>query len=60
MNFRDIHSTSNVLSLQPDSGIYLYDSTLSNILHYQQAVYALYTELSFRLAKWLTLKWASL
>jgi ferric enterobactin receptor len=56
MNFRDIHSTSNVLSLQPDSGIYLYDSTLSNYLHYQQAVYALYTEFSFPVAKWFETK----
>ena len=56
MNFRDIHSTSNVLSLQPESGDYLYDSTLSNSLHYQQAVYALYSELSFPVAKWFDAK----
>ena len=56
MNFRDIHSTSNVLSLQPESGDYLYDSTLSNFLHYQQAVYALYTELSFPVATWFDAK----
>jgi ferric enterobactin receptor len=56
MQFRDIHSTSNVLSLQPDSGTYLYDSTLSNYLHYQQGVYALYTELSFPVATWFDAK----
>ncbi|HZZ75579.1 MAG TPA: TonB-dependent receptor, partial [Puia sp.] len=43
----DIHSTSNVLTLQPASGIFVYDSTLSNYLRYQQQVYALYTELGF-------------
>ena len=56
MQFRDIHSTSNVLSLQPGSGDYLYDSTLSNVLHYQQGVYALYTEWSFPVSGWFDAK----
>ena len=47
MTFMDIHSTSNVLSLQPETNSYIYDSTLSNSLRYQQTVSALYTELSF-------------
>jgi hypothetical protein len=47
MAFTDIHSTSNVLSLQPDTDLYAHDSTLSNFLRYQQQVYALYTELNF-------------
>jgi len=56
MDFRDIHSTSDVLSLQPGTGNYLFDSTLSNYLHYQQAVYALYTELSFPVVSWFDAK----
>jgi ferric enterobactin receptor len=56
MSFRDIHSTSDVLSLQPETGLYLYDSTLSNYLRYQQAVYALYTEISFPVVKWFDAK----
>jgi ferric enterobactin receptor len=56
MSFRDIHSTSDVLSLQPNTGSYIYDSTLSNYLHYRQAVYALYTELSFPVIKWFDAK----
>jgi ferric enterobactin receptor len=54
--FTDIHSTSNVLSLQPDSGLYTYDSTLSNYLHYQQQVYALYAELNFPVSAWFDAK----
>lgn len=56
MGFRDIHSTSNVLRIQPPTSNYIYDSILSNYLHYQQAVYALYTELSFQAFKWLDAK----
>ncbi len=47
MVFTDIHSVSNVLSLEPTTGLYTYDSALSNYLRYQQQVYALYTELNF-------------
>ncbi len=56
MVFTDIHSTSNVLSLNPISGLYFYDSTLSNYLRYQQQVYALYSEVNFPVAKWLDAK----
>ena len=52
----DIHSTSNVLSLQPASGLYVYDSTLSNYLRYQQQVYALYTEFGFPVSDWFETK----
>jgi outer membrane receptor protein involved in Fe transport len=52
----DIHSTSNVLSLQPETNTYTYDSTLSNSLRYQQTVSALYTELSFPVAGWFDAK----
>jgi ferric enterobactin receptor len=56
MTFMDIHSTSNVLSLQPETDNYIYDSTLSNSLRYQQTVSALYTELSFPVAGWFDAK----
>jgi ferric enterobactin receptor len=56
MSYMDIHSTSNVLSLQPETNNYAYDSTLSNYLRYQQYVYALYTELSFPVVKWFDTK----
>jgi ferric enterobactin receptor len=56
MIFTDIHSTSNVLSLQPSSGLYIYDSTLSNYLRYRQQVYALYSELSFPVSDWFEVK----
>ena len=56
MVFTDIHSTSNVLSLNPISGLYFYDSTLSNFLHYQQQVYALYSEINFPVGKWVDAK----
>ncbi len=56
MAFTDIHSVSNVLSLQPATGLYVYDSTLSNFLRYQQQVYALYTELNFPVSNWFEAK----
>ena len=56
MVFTDIHSVSNVLNLQPASGLYTYDSTLSNFLRYQQQVYALYTELNFPVSGWFNAK----
>ncbi|HET7000775.1 MAG TPA: TonB-dependent receptor [Puia sp.] len=52
----DIHSTSNVLSLQPGSGSYIYDSTLSNYLRYRQQIYALYTEMAFPVSNWFETK----
>jgi ferric enterobactin receptor len=56
MVFTDIHSVSNVLSLQPASGLYVYDSTLSNYLTYKQQVYALYSELNFPVSGWFDAK----
>ena len=56
MVFTDIHSVSNVLNLQPASGTYAYDSTLSNFLRYQQQVYALYAEMNFPVSRWFNAK----
>ncbi len=56
MVFTDIHSTSDVYGLQPASGLYTYDSTLSNYLLYKQQVYALYSELSFPVSTWFDTK----
>ena len=56
MVFMNIHSTSNVLSLQPETKNYIYDSTLSNSLRYKQTVSALYSELSFPVADWFEAK----
>ena len=56
MVFRNIHSYSDVLSLQPDAGIYSYDSLLSNHLSYEQKVYALYSEMSFPVQNWFDAK----
>jgi ferric enterobactin receptor len=56
MIFTDINSNSNVLSLQPTSGLYTYDSSLSNFLRYRQQVYALYSELSFPVSDWFQVK----
>jgi ferric enterobactin receptor len=56
MSFKNIHSNSDVSSLQPEKGDYVYDSTLSNYLRYQQGVYALYTEFGFPVAKWFDTK----
>ncbi|MEP7318554.1 MAG: outer membrane beta-barrel family protein, partial [Panacibacter sp.] len=50
LNFYDVKSNSDVLMLQPDNK-YLFDSSLSNSLDYNQKVYALYAELSFPVAK---------
>ena len=47
LNFYDISSTSNISSFQPDSKLYLFDSSLSNFLNYHQKVYAFIRELSF-------------
>jgi ferric enterobactin receptor len=51
LNFYDIKSNSDVLMLQPPGNKYLYDSSLSNSLDYNQKVYAVYAELSFPVAK---------
>ncbi len=46
-SYYDINSSSDVSSFQPNQKNFLYDSSLSNALHYHQKVYAFYTELSF-------------
>jgi len=56
LNFYDIKSTSNVMLFQPEGNKYLFDSSLSNYLNYNQKVYALYTELSFPLGHFLDAK----
>jgi ferric enterobactin receptor len=56
MIFTDIHSNSNVLSLDSASDTYQYDSTLSNFLRYQQQVYALYGEVNFPVSNWFDAK----
>lgn len=50
LNFMDITSTSDILSLQPASKLFLPNSALSNYLDYHQKVYALYSELIFPVA----------
>ncbi len=56
LNFYDIKSTSNVMLFQPANYKYLFDSSLSNYLNYNQKVYALYAELSFPVADLLDAK----
>ncbi len=46
LDFRDIHNRSDVLSLQPVTDNYYFDTTLSNRLTYHQKVFALYSEIS--------------
>ena len=46
INFRNISSRSDVLSLQPATDSYLFDTTLSNHLTYHQKVFAFYSEIS--------------
>jgi ferric enterobactin receptor len=55
LDFRNIHSNSNVLSLQPFTG-YTPDSVLSNYLYYRQSVFALYSEISFPVKQWFDAK----
>ena len=57
--FLDISSNSEVSSYRSSSKNYLYDSSLSNALSYQQKVYALYAEISFPLAKLFDVKMGS-
>ena len=47
----NITSASNVLSFKPATGAYVPDAFLSNSLTYHQKVYAIYSELSFPVAK---------
>jgi ferric enterobactin receptor len=56
ISFDDITSDANVMSLQPASKTYRYDSAVSNNLDYHQRVYALYSELSFPFSNWFDAK----
>lgn len=47
ISLRDINSGSDVYSFQNAPKEYLYDSSLSNYLNYNQKVYAVYAEISF-------------
>ena len=49
-SFFDINSSSSVNSYRPLNKAYLFDSSLSNALTYNQKVYAAYAELTFPLA----------
>lgn len=51
INWRDLHSSSNVLSYQPSIKSFEQNSYLTNNLDYRQRVYALYSELTFPVAK---------
>ncbi len=55
-NLDHLNSTANVLSLQPDTKLYAYDSSVSNYLTYRQNVYAAYAEVSFPAGKWFDVK----
>ncbi len=47
MVFTDINGSSIVDAFEPSSKLYLFDTSLSNALHYKQKVYGLYGEISF-------------
>lgn len=49
--FTDIVSHSTISSFQQDSKEYEFNSSLSNFLDYKQKVYALYSEITFPVAK---------
>lgn len=51
LSLMDISSTANVLRYQPDPKTFLPDLYLTNSLSYHQKVYALYSELTFPVAK---------
>src|SRR5207247_9560982 len=53
LNFYDVKSTSDVMKFLPANNKYLFDSSLSNYLDYNQKVYAVYAELSFPIAGFL-------
>jgi len=46
ITFNDINSASNVFALEAGTKDYLYDTSVSNALSYNQKVYALYAEIS--------------
>ena len=52
----DINSSSDVSSFQTGVKSFLYDSSLSNALHYHQKVYAFYSEVSFPVGDWFDAK----
>jgi len=51
INLRDVISTSDVLSYQPSLKDFTQNTYLTNELNYNQKVYALYSELTFPVAK---------
>ena len=51
INSRDINSIANVLSYQPSVKTFTQNPYLTNDLNYHQKVYALYSELTFPVAK---------
>jgi ferric enterobactin receptor len=56
VSFMDITSNSNVLKFKNSSNTYLPDPYLTNNLSYHQKVYALYSELTFPVAKFFDVK----
>jgi len=53
---RDITSSSDVLSYQPGSKLFMQDDFLSNSLTYHEKIYAGYAELSFPVSTWFDAK----
>ncbi|HZK64973.1 MAG TPA: TonB-dependent receptor [Puia sp.] len=56
LNFRNISSRSDVLSLQPATDLYYADTALSNRLTYHQKIFAFYSEISLPVGNWFDLK----
>lgn len=56
LSLYDINSSSEVSSFQSGQKSFLYDSSLSNALHYHQKVYAFYGEVSFPVGDWFDAK----
>ena len=56
LTFNDIHSNAVVLSLQPATKGFLYDSSVSNYLNYHQKVHALYAEMTLPVSNWFDIK----
>lgn len=56
LSLYDINSSSDVSSFQSGVKSFLYDSSLSNALHYHQKVYAFYSEVSFPVGDWFDAK----
>lgn len=51
LNFANVNTNADIYRFQPSSKNYFYDNSLSNHLTYNQNVYALYSEVSFPVAK---------